>query len=428
MTFAAGEASQLARPAKAAPAALFAAALVVASLCFNFVLCFVNTKLFSVNAGLVMGAEMVLIGSALLLVLRDNQPLYAVLAAYLSYSVFLASMQGAFDMKSVRDLLIPIVFVFVGRRFGDPAMGDRLVAICVWIVLLVGLCEFFFLTQYLKFIDIFAYYVSRGTVNAAASDTTGTHLFASGIRPEGRSLLPFLGEHRVSSIFLEPVSVGNFGAIAFSWTVLRNFRRPLAMLAKLLPVVTIFVLADARFGLMVSLTCFVVFPAAKYIGRVPMLLAPFFALWLLAIVGVLNANTPWDNGLGGRLLVSGQMLSGLDLSEVLAFVPVTRFVSDSGYTYLLTKTGLIGVVGLWGLFVLYPAKNDEEWRFRVFVAVYILALLTISNSLYSLKTAGLLWYLVGCVASQPETRAAANDGRRPDASAPWDARFSHQGG
>ncbi|MCW2275856.1 surface polysaccharide polymerase [Rhodoblastus acidophilus] len=398
MTFVAAGAVTLERPAKAEPAAIFTAGLVVASLCFNFVLCFVNTRLFSVNTGVVMAAEMALIGSAFVLVLRDNQPLYAVLAAYLSYAVFLASMQGALDMKSVRDVLIPIAFVFVGRRFGDPAMGDRLVALCVWIVLVVGLFEFFFLTQYLKFIDIFAYYVSRGTISSAAADTTGTHLFASGIRPEGRSLLPFLGDHRVSSVFLEPVSVGNFGAIAFSWTVLRNFKRPLLMMLKLLPIVAIFILADARFGLMVSLSCFVVFPIAKSIGRVPMLLAPFVALWLLAVVGILNANVAWDNGLGGRVMLSGQMLSGLDLSEVLAFVPVTRFVSDSGYTYLLAKTGLIGFAGLWGLFILYPVSNDQEWRFRVFVAVYIMALLTISNSLYSIKTAALLWYLVGCIA------------------------------
>jgi putative polymerase len=401
MTVLAAGAVNLERRAKADPAALFTAGLVVASLVFNFVLCFINTRFFNVNAGLVMAAEMALIGSAFALVLRDNEPLYAVLAAYLSYAVFLASMQGALDMKSVRDILIPIAFVFAGRRFGDPAMGDRLVAICVWIVLIVGLCEFLFLTQYLKFVDIFSYYVARGTISSAASDTTGTHLFASGIRPEGRSLLPFLGDHRVSSVFLEPVSVGNFGAIAFSWTVLRNFRRPLLMILRLLPIVSIFILADARFGLMVSLSCFLVFPASKYIGRVPMLLAPFFALWLLAIFGIINANVAWDNGLGGRVMLSGQMLSGLDLSEVLAFAPVTRFVSDSGYTYLLVKTGLIGFAGLWGLFILYPVSNDQEWRFRVFVAVYIMALLTISNSLYSIKTAALLWYLVGCMASEP---------------------------
>ena len=62
-------------------------------------------------------------------------------------------------------------------------------------------------------------------------------LFISGMRYEGRTLLPFLGEHRVSSIFLEPVSVGNFGAICFAWVTLRHWRRPLTLVFRLLPVV-----------------------------------------------------------------------------------------------------------------------------------------------------------------------------------------------
>ena len=60
------------------------------------------------------------------------------------------------------------------------------------------------------------------------------------MRYEGRTLLPWLGEHRVSSVFLEPVSVGNFGAICFSWIVLRNWSRPFSMLLRLLPVIAIF--------------------------------------------------------------------------------------------------------------------------------------------------------------------------------------------
>jgi putative polymerase len=46
------------------------------------------------------------------------------------------------------------------------------------------------------------------------------------MRPEGfnggRNLLPFLGNHRVSSIFLEPASAGNFGIIVFMWALVRS--------------------------------------------------------------------------------------------------------------------------------------------------------------------------------------------------------------
>ncbi|BDV35059.1 surface polysaccharide polymerase [Methylocystis iwaonis] len=385
------------RTAETRYGASFAGWIVFGALTFNFILCFVNTKIFGVSAAIVMASEMALLGLALLLVLRDNPPLYAVLAGYVSFALYLSSLQGALDMKAIRDILIPIVFLFLGRRLGSPEAGDRLVDICVWTVLVVGICEYLFLPYYLKFFDILAYYVARGTVDAAAADTTGTGLFASGIRPEGRTLLPFLGPHRVSSIFLEPVSVGNFGAVVFSWIILRNVERPLVMAMKLLPATAVFVLADARFGLMVSLTSFVLFPLARYIGRLPILLAPFCVLLLLAVNGFLNPDKPWDNGFAGRLLLTGQMLSHLDFWEAMGFVQVTRFVADSGYTYTLTKFGLLGCIGLWSLFVLRPVSDEAAWRYRLFTAIYIIALLMISNSMYSIKTGALLWYLLGCL-------------------------------
>jgi putative polymerase len=184
---------------------------------------------------------------------------------------------------------------------------------------------------------------------------------------------------------------------------LRNLDHFKTMAIKLLPAIAVFILADARFGLMVSLTSFAIYPLAKHVGRLPLLFAPFCALFLLATIGFLNPDAPWDNGIGGRILVAGQMLSTLDFWEVMAFVPVTRFVSDSGYTYTLAKFGLLGCVGLWSLFVLRPVENEDAWRYRLFTGVYIIALLVISNSMYSIKTGALLWYLLGSLESPAAT-------------------------
>jgi putative polymerase len=376
---------------------LLAAALVFGGVIFNFLLCIVNAKLFAINPAIVMLAEMGLIGASLALMAKDATALKVVLLGFLSYAAFLSAMRSTVDMKAIRDVIIPITFLFLGRRFGSATMGDRLVKLCMWTVLVVGVCEYSLLPQYLKIVDIRSYYVARGTVDPASMDTTGTGLFASGIRPEGRTLLPFLGAHRVSSIFLEPVSMGNFGAIVFSWIALRNFSRPGKMLVELIPAVAVFVMADARFGLMVSLTCLVIYPAARYAGRMVLLLAPFFVVFLLATNGFLNADVAWDNGLSGRMILSGQMLSRLDFWEAMGFIPVTRFVSDSGYTYTLAKFGLLGCIGLWSLYTLAPTANEQAWRYRLFVGFYITSLLIISDSVYSIKTGALVWFLSGCL-------------------------------
>ncbi|MFO1136790.1 MAG: surface polysaccharide polymerase [Rhodoblastus sp.] len=380
-------------------------AVVIGAILFNFALCFVNTNLFRTGAGIVIGCEMALIGVTLALLAGRNFDLFVILGVYVAYTLFLAALQGSFDPKPARDLMIPVIFYFAARELGSREDGDRLVQAAVWIVLVVGLFEYGFLKQFVRFFDILGYYVSRGTVQAAAAEMSGDRLFASGMRYEGRTLLPMLGEHRVSSVFLEPVSVGNFGAICFSWIVLRDWGRPLRMFARLLPVVAIFVLADARFGLAVSLLSIMAFALAGLTGRVLLAAAPFAMIVTLAWIGYSWPDVAWDNTLRGRVLLGGQFLSKLDLSDIFALVPNFSFTADSGYAYTLVKIGLAGFAGMWLLFALAPARDDISWRYRVFVAVYVTLLLVISNSIYSIKTAALLWYLVGALDAAPRAQS-----------------------
>ena len=393
--------------ARAATAALPAAttntrarilsAVVLGAILFNFALCFVNTNIFRTGAGIVIGCAMALIGVTLALLLTRSFDLFVILGVYVAYTLFLAALQGSFDPKPARDLMIPVIFYFAARELGSREDGDRLVWASVWIVLVVGLFEYGFLKQFVRLFDILGYYVSRGTVQAAAAELSGDRLFASGMRYEGRTLLPWLGEHRVSSVFLEPVSVGNFGAICFSWIVLRNWGRPLRMLLRLLPVIAIFTLADARFGLSISLLSFIAFAFAGLTGRVLVAVAPFVMIVTLAWIGYTWPDVAWDNTLRGRVLLGGQFLSKLDAYDMFALVPNFAFTADSGYAYTLVKIGLAGFAGMWLLFAFAPARDNVSWRYRVFVAIYVTLLLVISNSIYSIKTAALLWYLVGAL-------------------------------
>ncbi len=383
--------------------AVVLSAVVIAAIGFNFALCFANTNMFRTSAGLVIAAELVLIATTLLLMVGRGFDLFVILAVYVAYTLFLGALQGSFDPKPARDLMIPVIFYFAARELGSREDGDRLVWISISIVLVVGLFEYAFLKQYVKIFDILGYYVSRGTVQAAAAELSEDRLFASGMRYEGRTLLPFLGEHRVSSVFLEPVSVGNFGAICFAWITLRNWGQPLRMIVRLLPVIAIFVLADARFGLAVSLLSILVYAVAAHTGRAVVVAAPFALIVTLAWIGYSFPDVAWDNTLRGRILLSGQMLSALGFDDVFAFVRNDRFTSDSGYAYTMVKIGLAGFVGMWILFVIAPARDLASWRYRTFAAVYMTLLLVISNSIYSIKTAALLWYLVGALdaPSQP---------------------------
>lgn len=195
------------------------------ALTFNTALCFLNTNVMAINDTMVMGSEVLLVATALYLGLGRNAAPYVVLAVFMSYAAMLMAMRPLLDPKAVRDFLIPIAFYLLGRSCRDPRLADRAALISGLIVVAFGLFEFLALDVYVKYFNIIKYYVARGTVAPSDVKAETGALFASGIRPDARTLLPFLGPHRASSVFLEPISTGNFGAIIYIWCLNRKEMR-----------------------------------------------------------------------------------------------------------------------------------------------------------------------------------------------------------
>jgi putative polymerase len=53
------------------------------------------------------------------------------------------------------------------------------------------------------------------------------------------------------------------------------------------------------------------------------------------------------------------------------------------------------VAALWALFVYSPVHDHDALRFKNFVAFYYVAVLPIAASVFTIKTAALLWFLYG---------------------------------
>lgn len=367
-------------------------AILVGALTFNLLLCLVNTVAFRISDTLVMGSEMLLVGAAFAMAVNRGVSLWLILGIFMSYMLLLMAMRPAVDLKSVRDFLIPITFYALGRRYADIRLADRAALISGFVVLGFGLFEYFFLDIYIKYFNIIAYYVARGTV--AASDVTGeSGLFASGLRPDARTILPFLGQHRVSSVFLEPVSAGNFGAILYVWALVRKdmrWRKVLFALAAM-PII----LADARFGLYVCIAATAIHLSPIRPPRLVWYVLPMVIMLALAIYGFTSAQVTWQNDLSGRLLWTARLLTSLDIRAAFGISPEKPFLSDSGYALTLSEIGIFGAVGFWTLFIFAREDNPDAWRFKVLIATYLCLLLLISDSPYSIKTAALVWFMVG---------------------------------
>ena len=383
--------------------------VILAAVIFNFALCFVDTNLFSIGAGVVVSTEIVLIGMAFGLIWYRSFTLYDILFSVTAYFFVVMVFRANFDPKIVHDLLIPIAFFFVGSYLGSYRAADRLVTILLFLALGASLFEWLALDTYLKYFNVIHYYVARGTETSLQTDaahglfitdpTSGAGLFINGTRFEPRTLLPFLGEHRVSGLFLEPVSIGNFGAIAFAWVLLRDRSRIWALVAKILAIATILVLADARFGFYFCFITLVIYLVAPIIRPTLLFLAPFLAMIALATYAGVHWQELSDNGITGRLLRGGDALIALDLLQVFGLqisdIFVNGYAGDAGYGYALVKIGLVGIAAIWALFIYAPDLDKDAWRFKNFIAFYSVSLLSVSASLFTIKTAALLWFLYG---------------------------------
>lgn len=374
-------------------------AILIGALTFNAALCFANTSVFAVNDAMVMAMEGVLLSLAFCFALGRSAPLYLVMAVFLTYAALLMAMRPGLDLKAVRDFMIPIAFYALGRRRPDPKLADRAALISGAIVVAMGLFEFMALDAYVSVFNIIKYYVARGTVAPSDVSADAGALFQSGMRPDARALLSFLGPHRASSVFLEPVSTGNFGAILYLWAIFRKgmrFRWTLAAMG-----VASIILADARFGAYVSIAATGVYLVAGRFPRAIWVAAPFLILSILSVYGLTTAEKVWSNDIGGRMLWTAMLLTSLTPDAVFGLSPLKPFLSDSGYAYTLNEIGLVGFAGLWALFILLPERTREAWAFKAAIATYICLLMLISDSVYTIKTAALLWFMLGVADGAP---------------------------
>jgi putative polymerase len=398
-----------------------AAVVVFATALFNLVLCFVNTTLFGIGVNVVIGTEIALIGMALGLIWYRGYALYTIILMLTAYFFAVMLVRFEFDPKIARDLLIPIVFFFLGHYLGSFRSAGKLVTFLIFVALGFALFEWLALDTYLHYFDVIHYYAARGAEQSLEADPAagliikGTDssagLYINGTRFEARTLLPFLGEHRVSGIFMEPVSAGNFGAIAFAWVLLRDRHRVWTFIGKALAIATILVLADARFGFYLCIATVLIYLVAPVVRSTMLYIAPFLAVIALATYAALSWQGSWDNTITGRFLWAGHTIAALDALQLLGLQTSDFFTSgyagDSGYGYALVKVGVVDLAAIWALFVYSPTLDADAWRFKNFIAFYIVFLLTISASLFSIKTSALMWFLYGTL-NNPDCIALAN--------------------
>lgn len=379
-------------------------AILVAAVTYQALLCLLNTQIVSASRAMVGLAEAIILLACLPLLARRLLPGVLMLALLAGALLCLSALvSGTVNIKAFRDLIIPLCFFWLGCNVGRPEIGDQALKIIIGIVLILGLTEYFFLDLYTNYFDIFGYYVNVGSLQPITEYARDSRLQMNGIRPDGigRTLLPnLLGSHRVSSVFLEPVSLGNFAAMTAAWGLSRGRDKLREGLFFVVAAVVLMVLSDSRFALMaVSIMVMMRLILAGTSVNLA-ILAPFAAIALLLFLGLTVSGSLADNFLG-RLTLSGWSLLEFDAATLLGAAMHDNY-ADEGYAYVFASFGLPLCLLLWFTLWLLPMPDDRGLRFRAFMAVYIALILCVSGtSLFAFKTAAIMWFLLGSLLRNP---------------------------
>jgi putative polymerase len=380
-------------------------ALVFGALTFNFFLCFINTNVTDILPVYVIAMEVLIVSIAFLASVRTiGQKQFTLICATFMYLFVLmlirANLSGydEIDPKVFRDFMVPFAFFLLGTRIRDLRSADFMVLLMTALVVVVAVFEYFFVELYVRYFNIIMYYVARGSVATERLEILSTNLFESGIRPEGRVMLPVLGDHRVSSIFLEPVSPGNFAVIVFFWALVRAKFRTMLCAVLFLFAIFLIIMADNRFGAFLCVSALGLILLPSRLAYAPVACAPFLAMGVLLGVGHGFGDFTIDNSFLGRLVLSGGILLAFDLPTWLGIGESARTAFDSGYGYVISQIGLIGFVGFWLVFMTLKGATSQFFVFRSLTGLYFAAVLCVSYSPLTIKTAALLWLLLGALA------------------------------
>lgn len=372
--------------------------LLIAATSYLAFLSAINAHIFRASPALVGLVEALIYAACFAQIARALSPRLILVWLFASAAlVLLWLIRQEADIKSLRDLIIPMLFFALGRYVADMKFADVLLYRLLLLLVVVGLFEAVALDLYASLFNTFSFYVNLGTINEASAMFDGQALTLNGYRPEGigRTLLPWLlGNHRVSSLLMDPVSLGNFAVISVAWALSMTDGETRTRVVLLGGAIALLVMADSRFGALVLLVMAGVRCLPVSLVDRGALLIPLLAGAATIAVAILSPS--YGDNLLGRLSGSGQVLLALEPREWLGIRSPMPGYADMGYGYVLTRFGVPLATMLFCCLFLGGQLSRRARYFRAFAILYASLILAVSGtSLFALKTAATLWFLMG---------------------------------
>jgi putative polymerase len=376
-----------------------ACALLVATILFNPLLAWANGHVAPISASIVSVMQGGIVVAALLLGLLQPPVLAArwwIATALLVMAVLLiGAIRAQFNPKALGDVLLIPAFILLGTAIRAD-MFRRTMLLTQTVILIVGAWELMRPAQYGDLFNVVQYYVNTRGYDADAFWAGGS-LFLSSERPGGRLLLGGFGFHRGSSLFLEPVSLGNWAVVATLFTA--ACWHELSLRARAYMIASTFallVVCDGRLALTVALIFCLYLPISQGLpDRWSAAYLPGMIL-LLSLGGHLGLLMPNGDNFAGRLGIGINAWGTMDVERLLGISRHMAHLDDAGWADFVQSQSIFVALGLWLLLTLTgfgPGRGNRMAKHGIML--FIILCLPISNSLLSIKTAATMWALYG---------------------------------
>ncbi|QSY94580.1 hypothetical protein J2J97_01140 [Rhizobium bangladeshense] len=369
------------------------------SVLYNGILAFINHNITPLSMTHVAASEGLILASAIIYILHKgiyetDLPAFLFLLFTLVVTIYVSVLNRVPFVDNFRNVLIMFCFSGLGGWSNEKTikLTFRWASLAVLIFLIFEIVSVPFYVSIVHPSDYFAN--TRGLL-PLSYNKTGLFQNALGF-PERFSF--GIIDHRSSSIFLEQVSLANFcGVIAIylvsMWERTGRWDRLLFIGTAVLILVT----NDTRTMLIFCFACIVgyfVFPKIPRnfnLALMPLIIAAGF------LVYTMKPNATGDN-FTGRINLTMKKIMELDPLAVLGLsVDRVAEFADSGYVYLIYAATIFGVIAFWMFVCLFPAgRTAAQRRCAHSLSLFIFLNMMIGGTaVFSMKIAGLLWFVVG---------------------------------
>ncbi len=378
-------------------------AIVVIAVCYNGFLAFVNANIISLNYSIVALTEISVLMLVLGLILHSGLEMsdsreIILITSIVVLALIISILNQKLFIDSIRNFLVIVAFFLLGKRASEQTVHNVFFIISS-VVFVFLLLEIFALDIYVQILKpAFYYETTRGF---AESEYNSIGVFKNALSFEGRFSFGIFDGPRTASIFLEQVSLSNFAVILAIYIAVFaekiQFKNKLIFISL---IILILISSRSRAALALVVLVWIGYYLVPLMPkRIALAILPMSSLVaIFTYIFFAEGYDQFGDSLKGRLSLTGSLLYDIDFKSIFALqVRNLGLYGDSGLAYVINTNMLFGMIILW-LYIglITPANTNMQLRFLFLANMYFFAILTISGtSVFSIKTAALLWFLAG---------------------------------